>query len=236
MVVRADYAGSGQTTDDGAPLTIDVLAAQVVAAVQAAGAVPFDNVGFSLGAMVATKIAAEHPDKVRSVVLLAGFASGADPRLKLQFQLWRRLIDRDRDALARTLLLTGFSPDFRAWLGDVAIEAAIRDIVTGSNWPGMARQVDLDLVADVRAEARRIAKPTLVIGCTRDHIIPCFCLESGYIPRHLTRKHGSKGRPVASGPEGRVFLHDVLFAHTFPEEPTGEYHHGASRIFYASAA
>ena len=31
-------------------------------------------------------------------------------------------------------------------------------------------------------------------------LFPCFWLESGYIPRHLTRKHGSKGRPVAAGP------------------------------------
>jgi hypothetical protein len=58
---------------------------------------------------------------------------------------------------------------------------------------------------------------------------PCFSRKSRYIPRHLTRKHGSKGRPVATGPQGS-------FAHTFPEEPTGELDYGASRFFYASAA
>ena len=58
---------------------------------------------------------------------------------------------------------------------------------------------------------------------------PCFSPESGYIPRHLTRKHGSKGRPVAAGPQGS-------FAHTLPEEPTGELNDGATRFFYASAA
>jgi hypothetical protein len=31
-------------------------------------------------------------------------------------------------------------------------------------------------------------------------LFPCFWLESGYTARHLTRKHGSKGRPVAAGP------------------------------------
>ena len=171
-VVRPDYAGSGETIDDGAPLTIDALAAQVVAAARAAGTVPFDLVGFSLGAAVAAKIAADHPDNVRSVVLLAGFASGCDPRLKLQFRLWRELIDSDREALARIVLLTGFSPAFLSSLGDEAIEAAVQEIVAGNNWPGMARQVDLDLVADVRAEAARIIRPTLVIGCTHDHMVP----------------------------------------------------------------
>jgi 3-oxoadipate enol-lactonase len=171
-VVRPDYAGSGETIDDGAPLRIDALAAQVVAAAQAAGTVPFDLVGFSLGAAVATKIAADHPDKIRSVVLLAGFASGDDPRFKLQFRLWRELIDSDGEALARIVLLTGFSPAFLSGLGDEAIETAVQEIVAGNNWPGMARQVDLDLAADVRAEAARIMRPTLVIGCTHDHMVP----------------------------------------------------------------
>jgi hypothetical protein len=31
-------------------------------------------------------------------------------------------------------------------------------------------------------------------------IFPCFSPNSRYIARHLTRKHGSKGRPVAAGP------------------------------------
>src|SRR5690348_11079051 len=38
---------------------------------------------------------------------------------------------------------------------------------------------------------------------------PCVWPKSRYIPRHLTRKLGSKGRPVATGPSGS-------FAHTFP--------------------
>jgi len=171
-VVRPDYAGSGETIDDGGPLTVDALSAQVVAAVEAAGVVPFDLVGFSLGAAVAIKIAADHPDKVRSVVLLAGFASGDDPRLQFQFRLWRDLIDRDREALARIVLLTGFSPAFLSGLSDDAIETAVQDIEAGNNWPGMARQIDLDLVADVRVEAERIRRPTLVIGCTHDHMVP----------------------------------------------------------------
>lgn len=49
-VVRPNYSGSGETRDNGGPLAVEALAAQVVGAAQAAGAVPFDLVGFSLGA------------------------------------------------------------------------------------------------------------------------------------------------------------------------------------------
>ena len=171
-VVRPDYAGSGRTQDDGNPLTVAVLAAQVVAAAEAAGAVPFDVVGFSLGAAVVAFIAAEYPAFVRSVVLLAGFASGEDPRQRMQFELWRDLIQSDRRSMARLVLLTGFSPDFLSRLDDAAVAENVDAIVRDNNWEGMARQVELDLMIDVGEQARRITKPVLVIGCTQDHMVP----------------------------------------------------------------
>ncbi|MBC9878396.1 alpha/beta hydrolase [Bradyrhizobium sp. INPA01-394B] len=171
-VVRPDYSGSGATIDKGGPLTVALLAAQVVAAVKDAAAAPFDLVGFSLGAAVATYIAAEYPDLVRSVVLLAGFASSADARQTMQFELWRDLVRTDHRAMARFILITGFSPDFLSSLDDAAISAAVDEIVTNTNWEGMARQIELDLTIDVRDRAPRIAKPALVIGCIHDHMVP----------------------------------------------------------------
>jgi 3-oxoadipate enol-lactonase len=166
-VVRPNYSGSGETTDSGSALGVEQLAAQVVAAAKAAGAVPFDLIGFSLGAGIATFIAAKYPELVRSVVLLAGFLSGEDSRLKLQFELWRDLIDSDRRALARLILLTGFSPDFLAGLSETNIDQSVDEIVRNNNWEGMRRQVDLDMTIDVRVQAQRIAKSVLVIAATQ---------------------------------------------------------------------
>lgn len=171
-VVRPDYSGSGATTDTGGPLTVAQIAAQVVRAAEAAGAIPFDLVGFSLGAAVATFIAAEYAHLVRSVVLLAGFVSSDDTRQKMQFELWRDLIRTDRRAMARVILITGFSPAFLSRLDSGAIDAAVDEIVATNNWDGMARQVELDLSLDVRDQARRISAPALVIGCLHDHMVP----------------------------------------------------------------
>jgi len=171
-VIRPDYSGSGTTEDDGQPLTVAFLASQVVGAARAAGAVPFDLVGFSLGASIAAYIASEYPQEVCSVVLLAGFASGNDGRLNLEFSLWRDLIRTDRKAMARLLLLTGFSPDFMNKLSPSQIDENIESILTGNRWEGMGRQVELDLTLDVREQVKRIAKPTLVIGCSHDHMVP----------------------------------------------------------------
>ncbi|MFG1214587.1 alpha/beta hydrolase [Xanthobacter flavus] len=171
-VVRPDYSGSGETRDTGGTLSVQHLAAEVLAAAEAAGATPFDLVGFSLGAAVAMQIAADHPHLVRRVVLLGAFLDGADPRQQMQFGLWNDLIRTDREAMARLVLLTGFSPVFLSSLGHGGISEAAAAIAAETDWAGIARQVDLDLSVDVAEAARRMDKPVLVIGRTHDHMVP----------------------------------------------------------------
>lgn len=171
-VVRPEYSGAGHTTDDGEPLSVEKVAEQIVAAARAADAVPFDVVGYSLGASLAAYIAAEYPEEVNSVVLLAGFASGDDSRARLQFGLWKDLIANDLHSMARLVLINGLSPAYLSAMSDQQIEELTEIIVTINDWPGMLRQIDLDLALDIRKQIPKILKPTLVIGCTHDQMIP----------------------------------------------------------------
>ncbi|MGX1308822.1 3-oxoadipate enol-lactonase [Amorphus suaedae] len=171
-VVRPDYSGSGETADPGGALTTGRLAADVMAAADAAGLERFDIAGFSLGAPVAIELAARHPERVRRMVLLAGFARADDARMQLQFRLWRDLASRDPGLQTRLQWLTGYSPAFVAGLAPEAVEEAIATAVRIRRWDGFVRQVELDLVLDVREAARAIRCPTLSIGCRLDHIVP----------------------------------------------------------------
>lgn len=174
-VVRPDFSGSGFTVDDSAELSVDQLAAQVVAAAQAALSSPFYLVGFSLGAAVAAHIAAHYPSQVRSLVLLAGFASAHDARLQLQFKLWRRLIRHDRRAMAQLVLTHGLSPAYlSSWTPQRAAQT-VDDIVAQTRWDGMDRQLALNLRLDVSDVLGRIGQPTLVLGCSQDQMV---------VPRH----------------------------------------------------
>src|ERR1700676_155476 len=91
-VISLDYSGSGDTADDGSALSLQKLARQVREVAGAAGVGRFDLIGHSLGAAIAIQLAASSADLVRSLIVVAGFSRGAEPRLKLQFELWLDLL------------------------------------------------------------------------------------------------------------------------------------------------
>lgn len=168
-VVAPDYAGSGRTTDDGGELTVEKLSDEVAAVAEAAVDGPVDMVGFSLGAVVAAATAARRPDLVRRLVVLAGWPHGDNARHRLNFELWRDLESIGFPLFNRFATLTGFTDDYLRELGDVGIAEALAIAVPQ---PGLARQIDLDLRADIRELLPKITAPTLVVGFTRDQMVP----------------------------------------------------------------
>ena len=101
-VIRPNYLERAAGTNSTNELAIKDLADEVIAAVRAEGKQRFDLVGGSLGAAVATYIAAEYPEMVRSLVLVSGFNHGKDPRMNLQFKLWLRLASHRQSSIHKT--------------------------------------------------------------------------------------------------------------------------------------
>jgi pimeloyl-ACP methyl ester carboxylesterase len=169
-VVLPDYAGSGETTDAGGPLSVELLAAQIAAVADAAVDGPVDLVGYSLGAVVAAAVAATRPELVRRLVLVAGWPGPDDARHQLALDLWLRLERTDHDLFTRFLQLTCLSAPFLSAIG----EEGVRQLIAGAPpiTPGMRRHMELDLRADIRELLPKISAPTLVIGLTRDQVVP----------------------------------------------------------------
>lgn len=169
-VVLPDYAGSGETTDPGGPLTLDLLTEQIAAAAAATSDEPVDLLGLSLGAVVAAAVAATRPELVRRLVLVAGWPGPDDARHELEIDLWARLADGDIDLFNRFLQLNCFSPSFLSTIGF----EGVRQLVEGAPpvTPGMRRHIELDRHADVRSLLPKITAPTLVIGLTQDQVVP----------------------------------------------------------------
>ncbi|MBT2206945.1 MULTISPECIES: alpha/beta fold hydrolase [Actinomadura] len=167
-VILPDLAGSDPAEDDGAPLTIEALAAQVIAVIEDSGAAPVDLVGFSLGASTVAAAAALRPDLVRRLVPVAGLTHAGDEYLQLMMSTWRLLGD-DPKAFGRYATLLSFSARFLNEIGHDAVEQATAYMRPTD---GVLRQVDLLLRLDIRDLLPRIEAPTLVVGCTRDATIP----------------------------------------------------------------
>lgn len=163
-VIGSDYPG------DDTVLDLDVLADSLVAEAVAAGAEEFTIIGYSLGTAVAVRAAVRHPERVRGLVLAAGFAR-ADNRALLNVEMWRRTLEAgDRDAFARIVLLAGFSADFVNALPAEQL-SAIREF-TAANIPGgTAAQAALVAAVDTTADLARIKVPTLSIGARDDLLI-----------------------------------------------------------------
>jgi pimeloyl-ACP methyl ester carboxylesterase len=169
-VILPEYAGSGATTEPAGPLTVELLAEQVLAAVSDAADGPVDLVGYSLGAVIAAAAAALRPDLVRRLVLVAGWPDPDDARQRLGFELWERLADGDHDVFTRFLQLICFSPGFLSAIG----HEGVAQLIAGAPpiTEGMRRHIDLDGRADLRGLLPKITAPTLVIGLTRDQVVP----------------------------------------------------------------
>ncbi|MCC9306590.1 alpha/beta hydrolase [Kitasatospora sp. RB6PN24] len=169
-VITPDLSGTERTTDGGGPLTIEGLAAQVIAVIEDAGTGPVDLLGFSMGATVVAAAAALRPDLVRRLVLVAGWAhTEGDEYLRNTFTLWQQLGASDPAAFGRIITLTGFSRGFLNAIGREQVELLVPNLPPT---PGTLRHVALDLAVDIRELLPKIASPTLVVGCTQDATVP----------------------------------------------------------------
>ncbi|MFF2807874.1 alpha/beta fold hydrolase [Streptomyces sp. NPDC058000] len=172
-VVAPDYSGSGGTTDHGGPLTLADLADEVLAAADHAGLDRFHLVGHSLGAAIATHLAAHRPERIHSLVLHAGWAH-TDTRMRAEFAYWLDLLQTDAAQgtahFARMLPLAAFGPRYWEHTDTAANEELVRGLAT-TLAPGIARQTEVDLSVDLRPLLGRVTAPTLVLASAHDRII-----------------------------------------------------------------
>ncbi|MEV0763826.1 alpha/beta hydrolase [Nocardia sp. NPDC050435] len=163
-VIGSDYPG------DDTPLDIDSLADALVEAAVAAGAAEFTMIGYSLGTAVAVRAAARHPDRVRRLVLTAGFAR-VDNRARANLELWQRLLAAgDRASFARVTLLSGFGADFVNAIPAERLPGLLEQMA--ATVPGgTAAQAALAATVDVTADLPRVTVPTLVIGLAGDLLV-----------------------------------------------------------------
>ncbi|MGW4059643.1 alpha/beta fold hydrolase [Amycolatopsis sp. NPDC004747] len=166
-VLAPDFPGSGLTTDDGGPITVETLAAQAEAVLDHAGCETAHVVGHSLGGVVAAHLAGTRPGRVRSAVLHAAWPV-TDVRQDAEFRYWLDLLETG--AFARMLPLMAFGPRYWEQATAEGNEQLVKTLEAGLQ-PGTDRQIEADRGVDLRPVLHRITAPVLVLGSTHDRIV-----------------------------------------------------------------
>ncbi len=125
--------------------------------------------GYSLGAVIAASYAAHRPDRVRNLVLVAGWIK-TDTQQLLRQDVQQLLRGNDPAGFKKLSLLLAFGVPFLA-------KRSFEELATVSPPPSgtpefRAQIADLNRRVDITEEVAAIRAVTLIIGCTHDLMVP----------------------------------------------------------------
>jgi 3-oxoadipate enol-lactonase / 4-carboxymuconolactone decarboxylase len=167
-VIRYDQRGHGQTPFDGHAVTIDDLAADVIALLDHLGVVRASMAGLSLGGMTAMALARLVPDRVDRLVLCCTSARLGPP------EMWHERAALVRDggmaAVVDAVLARWFTPAFAA--RDQRAIARVRDMLLGTDPVGYAACCEAIAGMDQLDALASVVAPTLVIAGDKDPATP----------------------------------------------------------------
>jgi pimeloyl-ACP methyl ester carboxylesterase len=92
QVIVFDVRGHGESSKPAGPYSVGLFAADTVSMLNALGIGPVHAVGISMGGMIALQLALDHPEMVRSLVVVNCGAEFVVRSLKERMQVWQRFI------------------------------------------------------------------------------------------------------------------------------------------------
>ena len=162
-VVALDLADSR-----GEQTSISDYVDQTLAVIDATTSKPVTVVGYSLGAVVAARLASARPDVVSNLVLVAGWLA-TDQHQLLRNDLWFRIREDSPALLGEFTVLTSFSHRFLSSKSASEIAGLVEGVQNG---PDRNVKMMLNRDVDLTEAASRIHARTLVIGCAEDLMVP----------------------------------------------------------------
>lgn len=173
-VVTFDNRGTGRSDKPDTEYSLDVMADEAVAVLQAAGHRQAHIVGVSMGGMIAQLVALRHPQRVRKLVLLSTTPGGAQSTVPAPEAMEALMPDMSQPpaVIVRTAMRAIAAPGFAD-----AHPEVIDDIVhTALDAPTpqfvFVRQMGAIMASDRYADLPKIQAPTLVIHGDADRLVP----------------------------------------------------------------
>jgi len=183
QVWTIDPRGAGRSPKPAGPYTIAEMTEDVALSIDGHG--PFHVVGHSMGGYLAMLLAIDHPDLVRSLLLIStsGGGRGHAPVPETTRQAWLREAGKGPAEYARATMHLSFSPEwaerhpdeYERWLTE-----RLEFPTPPDSWAAQYEAVTRYLGTGVEVE--RVSVPTLIVHGRVDRILP---IENG---RELARR------------------------------------------------
>jgi pimeloyl-ACP methyl ester carboxylesterase len=179
-VILFESAGVGRSTGE-VPTTMAGMATHLLAFADALGLTKIDLLGFSLGGMVAQKVALDRPSLVRRMVLVGTAPAGGEDIMHLEKPELRSILEDPAVTGLQILVKLFFTPSEssqaagQAFVTRLAARTEDRERVSGPNvaQAQIAAFRAWERVDGERfAELREITQPSLVVNGIRDIMIP----------------------------------------------------------------
>lgn len=162
--VSFEFPGSGESSMPTGLIQLQEIVDDALALMTHLGHQSFHVVGYSLGAVTALSTAATS-SRVLSVISLCGW-SQSDARMRITFDLWRRLIAIGPEIFMRYALADGYTVNTLSVI-EPMVDGAVAMAATTVQ-PGSDAHLDLDIRVDIEDQLTKISCPTLVIGGLED--------------------------------------------------------------------
>jgi len=186
-VLDLDLRGYGQSERPEQEYTLGVWSDDVASVMDALGLESAHVHGTSTGGMVALQFAADHPERLRSLIITCS-AGKVDYAGWLTFEVWVKIMEKyglEDPALAMLLALQGFSREYLDAQGPATVET-LRATSSAACSPAVFIAACRALqAADFTEDLPRINVPTLVLTGEDDVMTPVDPGPSGIGSRGL---------------------------------------------------
>ena len=173
-VISFDNRGTGRSDAPDGEYTLEQMANEAVAVLDAVGRWRAHVVGISMGGMIAQLVALRHAARVDRLVLIATHAGGRDVVAPTPAAMAVLRVDRSRPRaeFVRDAMATIAAPDFAARNPTALEELTALALAQPTPESVFARQLGAILASDRSARVAGITAPTLVVHGSDDPLVP----------------------------------------------------------------
>lgn len=165
--ITLDLRGHGQSSKPDMPYTIPLFSNDIFEFMNKMEISKANLIGLSLGSAIIQQFTLDHPERVRSIVLLSAF-SHVDASLRDKFQRLRgRINSGGLDAFFEEAIKLVVTPDFLS-ANIEAIEELKKKAVLVNSDASVSRTIDACLEFDLKDKIKKIVAPTLILSGKED--------------------------------------------------------------------